>query len=79
VSTHVRRLFWTEALLGAICGVLAVLTAVWPDWIEVLTEMDPDHGNGSLELAITLGFAVASIGLVIIARRELRRHRAATM
>jgi hypothetical protein len=78
VDTHVRRWFWVEALLGTICGVFAVLTAVWPSWVEVLTGTDPDHGNGSLELAITLGFAVASIGMAIIARREWRRHGVAT-
>jgi hypothetical protein len=77
MGTHVRRRFWAEVALGTISGILAVLTAVWPEWIEVLTGTDPDRGNGSLEWIITLAFAVASVGVAVIARREWRRARPA--
>jgi len=28
---------------------LAVLTVVWPDWIEVTTGLDPDQHSGAIE------------------------------
>jgi hypothetical protein len=53
---------WPESAAAAIVAGLAVLTAVWPDWIEGLTGQDPDNGSGSLELYITAAFAVAAGG-----------------
>jgi hypothetical protein len=75
----IRRRFWPESAAAAIAAGLAVLTAVWPDWIEGLTGQDPDNGNGSLELYITAAFAVAAVVLAIAARAEWRRARAAAI
>ena len=79
MGTHVRRRFWVEVMLGTLIGALAVLSVVWPSWFEGLTGTDPDHGDGTLEWMITLGFAAASIGAALIARREWSRHRLATL
>ena len=40
-------------LAGFCCG-LAVLTILWPDWIEALTGYDPDQHDGTVEWLIVL-------------------------
>ncbi len=51
----------------------AVLTAVWPDWIEALTGFDPDHGGGAFEWILAVGCGLSALVLGAIARREWRR------
>jgi hypothetical protein len=34
--------------------------------------VDPDHGEGSTELEITLSLAAATLTMVVLARREWR-------
>jgi hypothetical protein len=41
-------------LLAGFCGGLAVLTIIWPDWIEALTGYDPDQHNGTVEWLIVI-------------------------
>jgi hypothetical protein len=58
---QLRRRFWLEAGFGLGCGILAVLTLVWRDWIEALTGFDPDRGSGAVEVTVVLvlaGFAL---------------------
>ncbi len=73
----VRGRFWLEALLASLCGLLAVLTLFWRDWIEALTGFDPDHHNGAFEWAIVAALAVAAIVAGLVARAEWRRPRTA--
>ena len=61
-------LFWAEVLLAAAAAVLAVATAIRPDWIEELTGLDPDAGSGSAEWAVTLALAQAAVALAVGAR-----------
>ena len=61
-------LFWAEVLLAAAAAVLAVATAIHPDWIEELTGLDPDAGSGSAEWAVTLVLALAALALAVGAR-----------
>ncbi len=68
-----RTRFRIEALAAAVTGVLAVVTLFVPDWIEVVTGTDPDHGNGTLEVLIVLALAVASVVLTLAARVDNRR------
>jgi hypothetical protein len=77
MHTPVRGRFWLEALLASLCGLLAILTLFWRDWIEASTSFDPDHHNGSLEWAIVTGLAAAAIIVAYVARTEWRRARAA--
>ena len=66
-------LFWLEIVLSAFSAVSLVLSLVWPQWIEMLFEVAPDGGDGSDEWGITLGFAIATVTLLALARREWRR------
>ncbi len=66
--TWLLVLFWAELLLAAAAAVLAIATAIRPDWIEGLTGLDPDAGSGSAEWAVTLVLALAAVALAIGAR-----------
>src|SRR5262249_28874985 len=59
--------------LAALSAALAALTAVWPDWIEILFHADPDAGSGSLEWAICLSLAAAALTLATTSWVQLRR------
>jgi len=62
-----------ESALGLAAGLLALITIVWSDWIEVLTGIDPDHHNGSIEWFLVAAlFAVAvSLGADVYRLRRL--------
>jgi len=62
-----------ESAFGSAAGLLALVTAVWPDWIEVLTGIDPDRHNGSIEwVAVAALLAVAvSLGADVYRLRRL--------
>jgi hypothetical protein len=67
-----RRVWW-EFVLAAVSGVLAVVTASWPDWIEIVTRLNPDGRNGSLEWMVVAGFACFGVVMALVACVELRR------
>ena len=69
----VRRRFWAESVGAASVAVLALVTVVWPDWIEIVTDSAPDGGSGALERAIVGVLAAAAILLAAVARAEWRR------
>lgn len=71
----IRLRFWLETAMGAITGILFLITLVWRDWIEIIFGLDPDSGNGSLEWLIVVGLAVITIGLFSLAGYEWRRAR----
>ena len=73
MDQRVRRRFWPEAVFACMSSFLAVLTAVRPDWIEGLTGLNPDGGNGTLEVVIVAAFAAAALALMLSAWYEWRR------
>lgn len=67
-----------ESTLAIVAAVLAVVTVINAEWLEWLTGLDPDGGSGALEWGAV---GVLSLGAVVagaLARRDLRRWRAAT-
>jgi hypothetical protein len=68
-----RRRFYVEGGLAVIAGVLALLTFVWHDWIEIAFRLDADAGSGALEWALVLLLALAAIAFAVAARLEWRR------
>jgi hypothetical protein len=66
--TGLRGRFW----IAAVTAVLAVVTLVSREWIEVLFHVDPDGGDGTLEWAIVLTLAIGSVLLGLFASMEWR-------
>ena len=73
---RVRARFWVELGLALAAAVLAVVTLIWHDWIEILFEVEPDGGSGELEWALTAALAIVAVGSAIAARLEFRRAAA---
>jgi hypothetical protein len=67
-----------ESTLALVAAVLAVVTAINPEWIEWLTGSDPDSGSGVLEWGLVAVFALGAVVAGAVARRDLRRWRSAT-
>jgi hypothetical protein len=68
-----RRRFWVEAVVGGASGLLALLTLVTREWIELLFGVDPDGGDGSSEWLLVVALAVVALVLGVLARGEWRR------
>jgi hypothetical protein len=56
---------------------LALITSIFPDWIEFVSGWDPDQHDGSVERMIVVGLFVFSIVMVALAAIEWRRTPAA--
>jgi hypothetical protein len=76
-SDHARnRRARVEGVVAVLSALLAMVTLVWPQWIELLTGADPDGGNGSLEWAVVGGLAAIALVSSALALREVRTmHR----
>jgi hypothetical protein len=61
-----------EAALASMCAVLAVLTTIWPRWIESLTGLDPDGGDGLVEWSVVALLAVVALTMGLLARKGFR-------
>lgn len=71
-----RVRFWIEVAAAAVCGLLALLTLMVVDWIEVVLRVDPDAHSGTAEwlIVVLLGTGVAVSTL--LAGYEWRRASA---
>lgn len=67
------RWLLAEVVLAALSGVLAAVTFVWPDWIELVFRVDPDGGSGWLEWAVAGSLLLASAALGLLARARYTR------
>ncbi len=65
--------FWFAAGLTLVTGVLALITPLWPDWIEFLSGWDPDHHDGSVERRIVFGLFLLTAAFFAAAAVEWRR------
>jgi hypothetical protein len=71
-----RRRFWIEVGVGSASVILLVLTAIRPDWIELLFGVQPDGGSGALEWAFFVVMTTCALTLPLLARLEWRRAHA---
>jgi len=70
-------IFWMETLLAAIASMLAVVSALWPDWIEIVFGIDPDHHSGSTEWNVVIAWVLSAMALATLARRSWRKRLSA--
>ena len=75
-SLRRRYLFLAETVLAVLTGVLGLVTAVWPDWIEIVFGVEPDQGSGALEWGLVVALFAASAVCGLLARAERRRAAA---
>ncbi|HET8583726.1 MAG TPA: hypothetical protein VFL65_10755 [Jatrophihabitans sp.] len=68
-----RSRFRIEAITALLTAALAVITSIVPDWIEVLTGTDPDHGDGGIEVLIVAVLAVLCLASSVLAWLDYRR------
>ena len=60
MEKSLRRRFLIEVIFASFTGVLALITPIFPDWIEVISGWDPDQHDGSVERLIVIAlFLVA--------------------
>lgn len=72
-ASRIRLRLRIEIGLAIASVVLAGVTLIWPNWIELLFEAEPDGGDGSLERAISLVFILAAAVFSLFARMDSRR------
>lgn len=75
MTRSLTPVFWSELALSIASAASLALTALWPQWIELLFGFDPDGGNGSDEWGITLSLMAATATLIALTGREWRRAR----
>lgn len=75
MKSTVRTRFWVEAGIASLYLLLAVVTFIWRDWIEVVTGIDPDLHDGSSEWIAVDALFLVGVFVSFIARSEWRRPR----
>ncbi len=61
-----------EMAVALAAGILGLVTIFWHDWIEMLTGMDPDQHNGSVEWLIVAVLRAVAVAMGLVARRHWR-------
>lgn len=62
-----------QLILSMVFVGLAALAVVVPTWIEAGTGLEPDHGNGDLEMLLAVAFGIAAVASGALAWRTRRR------
>jgi hypothetical protein len=60
MKTRFRFQLWVRTVLAFVAICLAVVTSVWPQWIEQLFRVDPDGGSGAAEWTLVGAVWVAA-------------------
>ena len=69
--------FWIEAALAATSAGTLIATLLSRSWIETTFAIDPDHGSGALEWAITLALTVTTLASALLAAGHVKGLRSA--
>ena len=64
----------TENIIAIVLAIAAILTAIWPSWIELVFRVDPDQGSGTLEWGLVGLFAAVAVTAALMARRAPRQR-----
>jgi hypothetical protein len=75
VNRNLAHHLWIEIVLAIVSAACLTATAVWPQWIENITGLEPDGGDGSTEWGWSLAFCAATLMCIAAARRTLKRIR----
>jgi hypothetical protein len=70
-----RGRFWTAVGLAALNATLVAVTAIWPEWIELVFHADPDRGSGAVEWLVVAFCAITTIVATTFGATEWRRGR----
>jgi hypothetical protein len=73
MSRRFRRRFRIEVVLASLTGLLALITPIFPDWIELISGWDPDQHDGSVESFIVIGLFIVTAIIFGLALAEWRR------
>lgn len=68
-----RARFWIEVATATVCGLLALLTLIVGDWIEVVFRIDPDAHSRTAEWLIVVLLGAGVIVSAVMAGDEWRR------
>ena len=74
--THAHKLsrrYRIEVTCAALGTALFILTLAFPEWIEAVFGVDPDGGNGLLEIGVAIAFLLVGLISSLLARRERMR------
>jgi hypothetical protein len=69
----VRVVAWVETLMAGVTGALFLATVLWPTWIEMVLGVEPDGGDGTLEVGLTAALSLTTVVFSVLARRTWRR------
>lgn len=78
-ARHAGIGLWVRVALAVVCAAAFVVTLAWPDWIEIVLRVDPDHGSGWLEWAIVIVAFALMLTFSVGVRREWRRSVTTTV
>jgi hypothetical protein len=73
MTKRFRVRFWTEVAVASLTAVLALITPIFPDWIELISGWDPDQHDGSVESLIVIVLFIVTAAIAGLAVAEWRR------